>query len=343
MMLERIFAGSVITAALAAGVWAMQPDTALAVPAPVALPLTTTPLPLDRDDPGNTRLGELRFLGAVQLRSANPLFGGVSGLRAGPDGRFLAVTDTGNWLAFSTLERDGRLVGIKHAQLLPIPQDNGRPVASKAEGDAEALEWDPATGEATVVYEQDHRLAHFSGIDAANAASLTKAPDSIERLTIMAGWPSNGGGEGLVVLPGGARLVLSETARGPKGSHTALLTHNGTTREIELDGVAEHAPTDAVALDDSRILVINRRFTALQGQGAALTLIDLAPALAGPESTPAVLPAKVVAKWEPPLTLDNMEGLAIRRAGGRTFLYIVSDDNLNPMQRSLLMKFELLM
>jgi hypothetical protein len=343
MDVERIFAGTVMAAAVAAGIWAMRPDTALAVAAPVMLPLSTTPLPLDRNDPGKTRLGDLRFMGAVQIRSSDAAFGGVSGLRAGPDGRFLAVTDTGNWLAFTTIERDGRLIGIKDAILLPILQEGGRAVTSKAEGDAEALEWDPATGAATLVYEQDHRLAHFSGIDAANPATLSRAPDSIERLTVMAGWPSNGGGEGLVVMPGGARLVLSETARGPKRSHTALLTQNGKTREIELAGVPDHAPTDAVALDATHILVLNRRFTALQGQGAALTLIDLAPALAGPDATPEVLPARVLAQWEPPVTLDNMEGLAIHRSGGRTFLYIVSDDNLNPMQRSLLMKFELLL
>jgi hypothetical protein len=37
-----------------------------------------------------------------------------------------------------------------------------------------------------------------------------------------------------------------------------------------------------------------------------------------------------------------MEALALRRDGGRTFLYIASDDNLNSLQRTLLMKFELL-
>ncbi len=343
MDLERIFAGTVIGAALLAGALALRPDTALAVPAPEALAVTTTPLPLDRNDPARTKLGRLRFLGAVQLRATDPLFGGVSGLRAGPDGRFLAVTDTGNWFAFTTIERDGRLVGVKDAWLLPILQDNGKPVASKAEGDAEALEWDPATGEATVVYEQDHRLAHFSGIDAADPKSLTRAPDSIERLTVMAGWPANGGGEAVAVLPGGARLVISETARGPQRTRTALLTEAGKTRVIEIEGIDNHAPTDAIALDATRVLILHRRFTLLEGQGAALSLVDLAPVLGGKGAEGTVLKAETLAQWEPPLTLDNMEGLALRRENGRTYLYIISDDNLNALQRTLLMKFELLL
>lgn len=341
-----------IGAALLAGALALRPDTALAVPAPEALAITTTPLPLDRDDPARTKLGSLRFMGAVQLRSTDPLFGGVSGLRAGPDGRFLAVTDTGNWFAFTAIERDGRLVGVKDAWLQPILQTGGKPVASKAEGDAEALAWDPATGAATVVYEQDHRLAHFSGINAADPKSLARAPDSIERLTVMAGWPANGGGEALALLPGGGRLVVSETAVGPQRTRTALLTENGKTRVIEIEGVPGHSPTDAIALDATRVLILHRRFTMLEGQGAALSVVDLAPVLGGNNGKGAggaggtegtVLKARTLAQWEPPLTLDNMEGLAIRREGGRTFLYIVSDDNLNALQRTVLMKFELML
>ena len=339
--LERIFAGTVIGAALLAGALALRPETALAVPAPDPLAVTTTPLPLDRDDPARTRLGALRFMGAVQLRSTDPLFGGISGLRAGPDGRFLAVTDTGNWFAFTAMERDGRLVGIKDALLVPILQADGKPVTSKAQGDAEALEWDPASGAATVVYEQDHRLAHFSRLDAANPASLTQAPDNVERLTVMAGWPANGGGEAVAVLPGGARLVVSETAVGPQRTRTALLTENGKTRVIEIEGVPGHSPTDAIALDATRVLILHRRFTMLEGQGAALSLVDLAPVLGGKGTEGMTLQARTLAQWQPPLTLDNMEGLALRKESGRTFLYIVSDDNLNPLQRTVLMKFEL--
>lgn len=343
MDLERIFAGTVIAAAIGAGLWGLAPETARAVPAPQPLALTTTPLPLDRNDPARTKLGSLRFLGAVQLRSTDPQFGGVSGLRAGRDSRFLAVTDTGNWFAFTTVERDGQLVGVRNTWLLPILQPDRKPVMSKPDGDAEALEWDPETGDATVVYEQDHRLAHFSGIDAADPKSVARAPDGIERLTVMAGWPANGGGEAVAVLPGGARLVISETARGPQRTRTALLTEAGKTRVIEIEGIDNHAPTDAIALDATRVLILQRRFTMLEGQGAALSLVDLAPVLGGKGAEGTVLRADTLAQWEPPLTLDNMEGLAIRREGRRTFLYIVSDDNLNALQRTVLMKFELIL
>lgn len=343
MWLERIIAGAVIALAIVAGVTSLRPDVALAVAAPTPLVLSATPLPLDRDDPALDRIGVLRFLGGVQLRSTNPLFGGISGLRAGAaignGQRLLGVSDTGNWLALTTVERRGRLAGVTDAVLMPVLQPDGRPGATKAVSDSEALDWDAATGAATIVYEQDHRLVHFAGIDAARPASLAAVPTSTEHLTTMTAWPMNGGGEAVAILPDGTRIVISETARRPDRGHTALLTRNGKTSEIGIEGVPDFSPTDAVAFDDHRILVLHRRFS-LSGQGAALTIVDLAPALAAAPSE-AALPARLLARWAPPLLLDNMEGLALVRRSGRCFVYLVSDDNLSSLQRTLLLKFEL--
>jgi hypothetical protein len=75
------------------------------------------------------------------------------------------------------------------------------------------------------------------------------------------------------------------------------------------------------------------------GQGAALSLVDLAPALAATPQAP--LPTRLLARWQSPVLLDNMEGLALRREGDRVFVYLVSDDNLNSLQQTLLMKFEI--
>lgn len=343
MALNHLIAGTTITAALIAGALALRPDHALAVPPPTPVAITTTPLPLNRDDPAQDSIGKLKFLGAVQMRSTNADFGAVSALRAGKPTRdgigLIGVTDTGHWITLDTIERDGRLVGVGDVQMVAIRGADGAAAHSKADGDAEALEWNPATGAATIAYEQDHRLAHFTGIDPGNPATLTATPTRIERLTPMTGWPLNGGGEAMAELPGGARIVISERRERPDGSHVALLTQNGATREIAIAGVPDHSPTDAVALDATRILVLHRRFD-MMGQGAAISLVDLAPALNAPAAEP--LPATLLARWRAPETLDNMEGLAIRRDGERVFLYVVSDDNLNSLQRSLLMKFELL-
>jgi hypothetical protein len=49
-----------------------------------------------------------------------------------------------------------------------------------------------------------------------------------------------------------------------------------------------------------------------------------------------------IARFGAPLLVDNMEALAVRREGERRFVYLASDDNFNALQRTLLLKFELL-
>jgi hypothetical protein len=347
MPINETIAVAVFAAAVMVGIAAVQPGPQPLPPTPVTV--TATPLPLDRDDPGASRLGALTFRGAVQLRATNDDFGGISALRIGAmdpaaPGRvpMLAVTDAGQWLAFTAIERDGRLVGVENAVMAPILGRDGKPAASKTQGDAEALDWQPATGAASIVYEQDHRIATFAGIDPQRPDSLAQAPRRIDGLTAMTGWPANGGGEAMAILPDGTRIIIGERASRADGSHVALLTRNGITREIAIAPVADHAPTDAVAIDATRILILHRRFD-LAGQGAAISLVDLAPALtqATTAPLPGALPTRLLARWQPPTTVDNMEGIAIRRDGERVFVYVMSDDNFSSMQRTLLMKFEI--
>ena len=56
----------------------------------------------------------------------------------------------------------------------------------------------------------------------------------------------------------------------------------------------------------------------------------------------AVLEGVEIARLSLPLTVDNFEGLAVRRdAAGGLLVYLVSDDNFNPLQRTLLLMFRL--
>ena len=97
-----------------------------------------------------------------------------------------------------------------------------------------------------------------------------------------------------------------------------------------------YVATDTAMLADGRAIVVNRHYTPIDGVSAVLTMID----------TRAIRPGQVIAGRElarlvPPLTVDNMEALAIGREAGRTILWIASDDNFNPLQRTLLLKFAL--
>ena len=54
------------------------------------------------------------------------------------------------------------------------------------------------------------------------------------------------------------------------------------------------------------------------------------------------LSGRELGRLEAPLTVDNFAGLAVRRdALGRTLIYLVSDDNFKPYQRTVVMQFRL--
>ena len=55
-----------------------------------------------------------------------------------------------------------------------------------------------------------------------------------------------------------------------------------------------------------------------------------------------MLKGELLARFAPPLTVDNFEGLAVARdADGATLVYILSDDNFHFLQRTLLLLFRL--
>lgn len=346
MKRRTLFLAAIAAGLAGLGIAATLPGASQAVPVAAALPLSATPLPLNRDDPAAGTIGALKFMGAVQIRSSNTLFGGLSGLRWS-NGWLLAVADTGNWVMLRPVETDGRLTGVEAGRIAPILMADGKPAADKEMGDAESLEWPGDGGTASVYFEQDHRQQVYRGIDPARPESLAARPVSVARHKGTTVWPANGGGEAFARLDRATALVFAESARGPDGAHDVLLLPDRGEVRLGYRPPDGFSPTDAVLLDADRLLVLNRRFTATGGIAAALVLVDLAPLnaarAAGKRPADLELQWREVARWQPPLTLDNMEGLALRRDGGRVFLYIVSDDNLNSLQRTLLMKFELVL
>ncbi len=328
-VMSRAIVTGVFAAVFAATVMAAEPAT---LPGVVSLPLTAEPVPLDPGDPARRDVGRLRYLGGLVLRSTNAAFGGVSALRAGPDGRLLGITDTGAWVSFGVVERAGRLVGVTAGIMAPLRDETGRTARSKSDFDAEGLAWDPETGEALVSLEQDHRVLSYGGIDPARPESLDRKAVRVERNPATAAWPSNGGGEAIAVLSGGDRLIFEEEGQDAAGASDVLRIGSAGTRVLRYTPPTGYRPTDAVEVAPGLLLVLNRRYTLIDGMSAALTLVPVDEAMRGTE----------IARLVPPLSVDNMEGMALVRHDGRTFIYLISDDNFKVFQRTLLLKFEVL-
>jgi len=292
-----------------------------AVPGPTRLAMTAQRLPLDPADPGRNTVGRLSYRGGLVLSAADPRFGGLSGLRW-RDGRLHAVSDRGDFIVLEPREDKDRLVGVAGATLTRLRDTRGQPLAGKA--DAEALTGD-GTGGWLVAFERDHRVWRYPDPDS------PAVPTGIDPAALLGPLAGN---QGVEAMAGGAEALLLCAERTATAGQPNCVLGPGTPKPAAV-GIesprrrAAYVPTDADRLDQASVIVLLRSYSQWEGAAAMIAIWR-----AGEGVTR-------LAALEPPLSVDNMEGIAVRHEGGRTYIYIVSDDNFSPLQQTLLMKFRL--
>ena len=292
--------------------------------------MTARALPLSSVDPARRRAGDLIYLGGWELKSDNPGFGGISALLASPSGDILGLSDSGILMGFHIGPGDGE--GHPFIAPLPIrPQDRDQPWWA---WDSESLTHDPATGRYWVGFELQQAICRY-------APGFSRVEACRTWPEIFA-WPKTGSIESLARLPDGRFLAIGEMGMTADGRHDTLLfagdpAEKDTPAPIHLRYTPPrgYRPTDAVALDDRRLLVLNRRLTLEQLFTATIAIVDLPERL----EPGADLKARTLARLAPPLLADNFEGIAVTRDKGRPFIWVVSDDNHEFFQRTLLLKF----
>lgn len=279
------------------------------------------------------RFGSLTFLSGFELRSSDRRFGGLSGLVLSPDGSQLhAVSDRGYWVSILVRhDAQGRLISLGAMEIFPLLTPEGSEVKGR-ERDAEALVWD-RDGSLIVSFEQVHRLWRYPPPPDA----FHSLPQPIPTPAELASAPSNGGLEAMTVLPDGRILAITETYKNPDGSLKGWLIEKDQFISLSYLLVEEFRPTDLAALSNGDVLLLESRFGLLSGWAARIVRIPRESLLPG-----ARLIGEEIARIEPPLVVDNFEGMAVRedpQAG--TLIYLVSDDNYSPFQRTLVLQFRL--
>ena len=258
------------------------------------------------------------------LGSADPRFGGLSGLWLAPDGsRLLVISDHGTlWRADLEHRADGRLTGLAAWQAI----EPGRAPGDPPGRDAEALA-DDGHGGLVIAYEGVHRLRRVALDDLSGPARPLPTPIALAR-------PSNTGLEALTSLPDGALLALVEGGvRTADGDLGAWRIAGDQVQALGYVARGGFVPTGADRLDDT-IYVVERSFSLLRGFESRIVTLPVAAVRPG-----ARLAGQVLAELRPPLVGENFEGIAVRRGPeGRVLLYLVSDDNFIALERTLLLQ-----
>lgn len=294
---------------------------------------------LDPRSPARKRVGGLLFLGGVSLTSRDPAFGGFSALAVRGD-RFTLLSDGGNIVRFR-MGRDWRPHAIAFAHLPAGPRTGWE----KRDRDSESMALDPETGRIWVGFENPAVIWRYSSGFARAEAQV--APPA------MQAWSANGGPESLAQMPDGRFVAISEVSHVPPrfragGDAARLRTRDARvffgdpavpgTRQARFAYVpyGRYDPADAAALPNGDLLVLDRGFALPFHWSNRVSIVAAADIGAG-----RVARGRLIAKLDAPLIHDNFEGLAVTREGADTILWLVSDDNQIPIQRSLLLKFKL--
>ena len=300
--------------------------------------IAARPVPLHAGDPERERVGTLRFRGGLELTSPDPRFGGLSALLISADGaRLTAVTDRGHWVTARLIaEANGAPGALAEAEIGALHGPGGRHLRGKRNSDSESLTR-LADGALVVGFERDHRLWRYPAGPNPLAGHPEALPVPAKLAARLAALRGNSGIEALATLADGALLAIAEGRR-EEATSPAFLWRGGAWSELVYPRVPGFRPTGATTLPGGDLLVIERSFNLFDGVAIRLQRIAAATIRAGATLRGTTL---AVLRW--PLTLDNMEGVAARRnAGtGETLLYLISDDNFRPHQRTLLLVFAL--
>jgi hypothetical protein len=291
-------------------------------PPPVTF-IRFTPVALEVQDPGVKHVGRLAFLGAWWLTSNDARVGGVSALHV-EGGEAMAMSDAGWRIRFPLPSGSGTV----RAEVAMV-EDGPGPLGDKANRDIESL----------VV----HRDMAWIGYEQSNAIwrydRRRFEPRASAEPRAMREWSDNAGPEAMVRLKDGRFLVFAE---GEGGDSEALLfagdpAQVGTpAMRLRYRPPRGYRLTDAATLPDGRLVLLNRTVGLFAGFTARLVIAALPPL-----ADRALIGGSEIAAFEGRVTRDNFEALTVTREAGRTILWIASDDNYNPIQRTLLMKFAL--
>jgi hypothetical protein len=333
--MKRAFA--VAAAALVvAGMFHVLSPTA-AEPGPVSV--TAAKIPYFGSSSTGNRFGKLEFVGGLQLSSDTPGFGGLSALRLFPDrNHIVALTD--KCLVFTAvLERDvtGAPHDVTNAVLSGMPPGpDGRPLARSRHSDCEALEI--VDGKAFVSFEKSSTIGGFAINEEGRLSdfSVVIGKDKFGRLAY------NVGLESFAVFPPGTSLAghgiaIAEDTPNANGNHRAFIdgpTANGGLEIVKRD---DYAITDADFLPGGDLVILERRFGLRLSPGIRIRRIPISQLVPGSTADGEIL-------IEADLThrIDNMEGIDVSvDDAGQTYLTLISDDNFNYFQSTILLEFRL--
>lgn len=283
----------------------------------------------------------LIWQGGLVMTSQSPEFGGLSGITfTGPDGQLTTVSDVGNFISGQLIYDDaGRPLELVGVTVEPIRNSKGAVLPRAFAQDAEAIETIERDGSPAAVRVGFENLTRVADFELTNyrpdgAATEVAIPEWLEDMR------TNESLESVCIAPpaspvAGSTLLIAEAGYTPENHLAATLLgvkDRGSLSLIKADGVN---PTACAFLPDGDLLVLER------GTGFLSFVMQVRRVPADQVQPGTIMDGEVILRGSGG-DIDNMEGIATHRGpGGDVRISIISDDNFNEWERTLLLQFSL--
>ncbi len=247
-------------------------------------------------------------------------FGGFSGIEVFPDGRFITISDRGTFY-WGSLVRDGNeLTGIVADNNTPILDSKGNPLNGR-NADAEGMAIGP-DGAIYLSFEKNHRIMRH--VDQFAAGTFVPGDGLFDQFQF------NSGMEALASDPEGRLYVIPERS-GQLDRPFPVFRFDGSWVEVgQIQRADDFLITGADIGPDGRLYVLERGFGSLRGFHFRIRRYSLTPT---PDAGETLFQSNAG-------NLENFEGISVwQDQAGETRLTIISDDNFNWLQRTIIAEF----
>lgn len=327
-------------AALPVGWLATQARAQTATPslAPVKVQVNARRIPsFDPRDETHIRYGSLEFRSGLVLTSSFKPFGGLSGFRLDKKGeQFIALSDKGDWFTGRLAYSGRNLTGLADVMSAPMLGPDGKKITSRGWFDTESLTLDGSN-----VYVGIERANQILRFDFAKGGIRSRGeaipvPEGVSKL------PFNKGIESLVFVPkgqplAGTLIAISERGLDAAGNIMGFLIGGPTPGPFTVKLTKKFDISDAMLLPSGDLLLLERKFSMLEGVGIRIRRVSLA--MLKPD---AIIDGPTIFEVDLGYEVDNMEGIDSHvTPEGETVLTMVSDDNFSMIQRTLILQFTL--
>ena len=280
------------------------------------------------DTKASSLLKNLEYVSGLELNSNHEDFGGLSGLIIEDNNNFTTIGDQGIWMTGQLiLNNNDELTSISNAKLGYLKNEKNIYLvqSGKLFTDAEAVEL--FNGKLIVSFERNHRILSYEKIE--GVAQLFY--DKMKLLDL----PNNGGIEAMTSLKDNSLIFISEDLVDSNDRIVGFRLYENKLSKIFVKKNGSFKPTDLSVLPSGDILMLERSFTPIKGAKARISLIKYQDIIESPLITPIYIDT-----ISPPMIVDNFEGISsIKSNSGGYFIFILSDDNFNFLQKTILLQF----